>query len=172
MNKIKFSDNYLSKIKDICQEIDLLKVAEIITIIEKKRKKGKTIFVCGNGGSAATASHLICDFSKTSRKNNNNKFKTINLFDNIPLLTAYGNDVSYEDIFSEPLKNLGEKEDLLLVISASGNSPNIIKALKTAEQLNIDTVAFLGFDGGLAKKWQKFFCWFHPANMALLKIFI
>lgn len=155
-NKAKFADDYLGKIKIVCDAIDLEKVASIIEIIEKRIERGKTIFVVGNGGSAATASHIVCDLSKTILGKNLDsplkRARVLCLTDNIPLLTALGNDCSYDEIFSQPLKNLGEKGDLLLVITGSGHSKNIIKAVETAKELRINTVGFLGMDGGKVKK--------------------
>jgi len=115
----------------------------------------KTVFVTGNGGSAATASHLACDFGKTTLgkkpKDSVKRFRAISIPDNVPLLTAYGNDVSYEDVFGEALLNLARPGDLLIVITASGNSPNIIRILEAAKTINVKTIGFLGFKGGKAK---------------------
>ncbi len=156
MKASKFADSYFKKIKKICDEIDVQKIALIVKIIEDKFKKKKTIFIAGNGGSASTASHMVCDLGKTvlgkDFSDYRKRFKVISLSDNIPLLTAFSNDCSNEVVFSEPLKNFGRKGDLLIVISGSGNSRNIIKAVEIAHGIGIDTVAFLGFDGGKVRE--------------------
>ncbi len=156
IDKNKFAKAYLEKIKSLCEQIDINQIVNVIKILEKKLRTGRTIFIAGNGGSAATASHMVCDLGKTilgkEPTTKNRRFRIISLSDNIPLLTAIGNDWKYETIFSEPLKNLGQKGDLLLVITGSGNSQNIIKAVQTAQKLKMKTTAFLGFDGGKVKE--------------------
>jgi D-sedoheptulose 7-phosphate isomerase len=111
----------------------------------------RNIFICGNGGSASTASHFVVDINKGSRINNNS-FRAICLNDNIPSLTAIANDLSYDLVFSNQLIYLAKRNDLLIVVTASGNSPNILEALKTANHLGLETISITGFDGGQAKK--------------------
>ena len=142
-----FVEGYLGREVFISRRIDVGQVVKVIEVLEKKLKENKTIYVAGNGGSAATASHMVCDLAKTSGK----PFKVICLSDNISFLTAVGNDISYDEAFSERLKNLGQSGDLLLVITGSGNSKNIIRAVEMAKTLKMDTMAFLGFDGGKVK---------------------
>lgn len=117
--------------------------------------RGATVFIAGNGGSAATASHLACDLTKTTLGANprekSNRFRVVSLSDNVALMTAWANDEGYDHIFSEQIKNLGREDDVLVVISASGNSPNIVAALEVARMLGMRTVALLGFGGGRAK---------------------
>jgi len=117
-----------------------------------------TIYVIGNGGSAATASHFVCDLNKTVLTSNtvkSKRLKVICLSDNIPQLTAWANDYSYDYVFSEPLKNFANKNDLLVAITGSGNSKNIVNALKEANNLGLSTFGILGFDGGQASKLAK-----------------
>lgn len=138
---------YLDKIKKLCDEVDARQIEKVISVLEGKLWAGKKIFVCGNGGSAATASHLACDLGKTSQMD----FEVICLNDNMPLVTAIANDVGYEHVFSTQLAWLAHKGDLLLVITGSGNSANIIEAIKEAKGLGVATIAFLGMGGGKAK---------------------
>lgn len=156
MNKDKHTRKYLEKIKNINDKIEIGQVVSVIKVLEKNLKRGKTIFICGNGGSAATASHIVSNLGKFiagERPNSSRKvFRIICLNDNLPLLTAIGNDWSYELIFSQPLKALAKKGDLLWVITGSGNSKNIVEAVKTAQKLGLEVLAFVGFDGGLVKK--------------------
>jgi len=138
---------YLDKIKKICDEVDTKQVEKVIEILQEQLLSGKTIFACGDGGSAATASHLICDLMKTSDRD----FKAICLNDNVPLMTAVANDLDYAQTFSFPLSRLAGKRDLLLVITGSGNSANIVKAVEYAKSIGMETTAFLGKDGGKVK---------------------
>ncbi|MCL6510209.1 MAG: SIS domain-containing protein [Anaerolineae bacterium] len=116
---------------------------------------GRQIFIAGNGGSAATASHMACDLAKTTLGKGNclpaRRIRAIALTDNVPLLSAWGNDVGYECVFAEQLRNLAHAGDLLIVISASGNSPNIVQAVHTAREMGLHTLALLGFEGGAVK---------------------
>ena len=133
---------YLSKIKKLCDEIDREQIKQVIETLEDNR--WQTIFVVGNGGSAATASHMVCDLSRKL-------FSVICLNDNIPLLTATSNDDGYVNCFATPLASLAKPKDVLIVITGSGNSKNIIEALVTAKTIGMTTIGFLGFDGGQAK---------------------
>jgi len=130
-------------------------IQALIQAIESAYEEQRHVFVIGNGGSAATASHMACDLAKTvlgaNRDPQIKRFRVIALTDNMPLITAYGNDVGYETVFSEPLCNLANAGDLLIVITGSGNSPNIVEAVKTARDRGLRTVGMLGFAGGLAK---------------------
>ncbi|MCF7834540.1 SIS domain-containing protein [Candidatus Gracilibacteria bacterium] len=148
-------------IDDLSRTLKTLKTDDIIKtidIIEEKLLSGKKIFIAGNGGSAATSSHMVSDLQKTTlgknpqEKNESIKFKAISLNDNMPVITAWANDEGFDYIFSEQLETLGENGDLLIIITGSGNSKNIIMALEKAKQMGIDTVGFLGFQGGKAKE--------------------
>jgi D-sedoheptulose 7-phosphate isomerase len=117
----------------------------------------KTIFFIGNGGSAATSSHLAADLGKNTVENilniNEKRFRTISLSDNISWITAVANDLSYEDVFVEQLKNLAGEGDVLFIVSGSGNSKNIVKAASWAKTNKLSVVGLLGFDGGEVKKY-------------------
>jgi len=112
---------------------------------------GKTLYLFGNGGSAALASHFACDIGKSTIAGRERRLKTIALTDNVPLITAWANDRSYEDIFSEQLEGLAEKGDIAMAISGSGNSPNVIKGLQAAQRIGLQTLVLTGFAGGRAK---------------------
>ena len=107
----------------------------------------------GNGGSAATAAHMACDFAKNTRMPGLPRLKAVSLADNLATLTAYANDEGYENVFSEPLRTLAEAGDVVIAISGSGNSPNIIKGLQTARELGLTTVGLTGFQGGKLKDY-------------------
>ena len=111
-------------------------------------RRGGTVFVLGNGGSAATASHFVCDLAKGTRIDGLPAFRVLSLTDNVPLITAWANDTSYDRVFAEQLSALVRPGDVLVAISASGNSPNVLAATRVARQLGAATVAFTGQSGG------------------------
>ncbi len=147
--------DYITELTSVLNGLDHNSLEEAVLKIERAFLDQKTVFVVGNGGSAATASHLACDFAKTTLghqpKLAKRRLKSIALNDNTPLLTAYGNDVAYEDAFAETLRTFSHQGDVLIVISASGNSPNIINCLHAAKEQGVETIGFLGFQGGKAK---------------------
>jgi len=113
---------------------------------------GRTVFLCGNGGSAALASHLACDLGKgTANCNGGKRFRVLALTDNLPTLTAWANDSSYDDVFSEQLKNFVQPHDVMFAISGSGNSKNVLNALQVAREAGAATVGISGFEGGAMK---------------------
>jgi D-sedoheptulose 7-phosphate isomerase len=117
-------------------------------------EQGRTVFLFGNGGSAALASHMACDLGKgTSSPDNQKRMRVLALTDNVPTITAWANDANYEDIFAEQLKNFARKDDLALAISGSGNSPNVLKALQTAREIGMKTIGVGGFAGGRMKEF-------------------
>ncbi len=144
--------NYFSQYKDHLLEtighIDLQKVAQAADWLQQARDAGKQIFICGNGGSAATASHFVCDILKGASYGRDKRFRIIALTDNTPVLTAYANDISYEQIFVEQLKNFARKDDLVIAISGSGNSPNVLAAVEYAKAIGCRTIALTGKEGG------------------------
>lgn len=123
----------------------LTKVAELLLDCYRR---GSTVFILGNGGSAATASHFACDLAKGTQVRGLPAFRVISLSDNVPLMSAWANDTNYDRIFSEQLATLVRPEDIVIAISASGNSPNILKAARMARQSDAITIALTGQDGG------------------------
>jgi len=130
-------------------------VTRIVDILFDAWKQSKQVFIFGNGGSASTASHFACDLAKgTLQRINDHKekrFRVISLTDNVATMTALANDVSYDSIFSQQLNNYIREGDVVIAITGSGNSPNIIKGVELAKKFNAKTIAFLGFDGGKVK---------------------
>jgi D-sedoheptulose 7-phosphate isomerase len=133
------------------QDLPLADIARTIEVLNQARVEGKRIFVMGNGGSAAMASHFACDLGKGTVQEGETRFKVISLNDNVPLLTAYANDVGYEAVFAEPLASLAEPGDVAMAISSSGNSPNVLRAMEVARERNLATVGITGFEGGQLK---------------------
>ena len=142
-NYLSGSIECLSKISKMVESLE-----DIIDIIQNAQKNRKKIFLIGNGGSASTASHFVCDLNKTSTLNSKNRIQAISLVDNSPIITAYSNDISYDEIFVQQLKNFVSSDDVLIAISGSGNSKNILNAIKFAKEKNMKTIGLTGFDGG------------------------
>lgn len=143
-----FAEHYKAELLETINRIDTAKVDQAIDVIREARDTGHRIFVCGNGGSASTASHFACDIVKGASYNRSKRFKIMALTDSLPTITAYSNDVSYDCAFAEQLKNFAEPGDVVMAISGSGNSPNVLAAMKTAQELGCRTIALTGRDGG------------------------
>jgi D-sedoheptulose 7-phosphate isomerase len=153
--RTEFVSDYISRIKrilDDMQKYDLTEKANaIVDVLLTARKENKTVFIMGNGGSASTASHFVGDLSKGTIVDGYPRFKAIALTDNIPNMLAWGNDNCYEDIFVEQLKNFLNPGDVVIGISGSGNSKNVLRAIEYANAHNAITVGFSGFEGGKLK---------------------
>ena len=145
---MNFTADYKTHLLETIESIDLERVTEAIELFKEARASRRCIFVCGNGGSASTASHFACDMAKGASYNRDPRFRIMALADQLPTLTAYANDVSYECIFAEQLKNFAEPGDLLLGISGSGNSPNVVRAMEYANSIGCRSIALTGRDGG------------------------
>lgn len=132
--------------------IDLVQVERAADILARAYTGGASVFSCGNGGSAAVANHLQCDHLKGVRTDTDLTPRVISLSSNVELLTAIANDIGYEDVFSFQLQSHSRPGDVLIAISSSGRSANIVNALKWARDHQLHTIAFTGFDGGEARK--------------------
>jgi D-sedoheptulose 7-phosphate isomerase len=130
------------------ESIDLNKVNAAIQLLSQARAENRRIFVCGNGGSASTASHFACDMVKGASFQRATRFRIMALTDSLPTITAYSNDVNYDCVFVEQLKNFAEPGDVLMAISGSGNSPNVLRAVEYANSIGCRTIALSGRDGG------------------------
>ena len=150
----KFIGDYIDDVIRCLEEIKLNDAGffdELATILLKARSSGRTIFFCGNGGSASTASHFTSDLAKGTIIEGVPRFRALSLADNIPQMLAWGNDSCYEDIFIEQLRNLMDPGDVVIGISGSGNSENVLRALRYANENDGITVGLTGFDGGKLK---------------------
>src|SRR5713226_10345113 len=143
-----FPQQYKSELLKAIESIELDKVNQAIELFKDARANGRHIFVCGNGGSASTASHFACDIVKGASYNRAQRFRIMALTDQLATLTAYANDVSYDCVFVEQLRNFAHAGDLVMGISGSGNSPNVSRALEYANSIECRTVALTGRDGG------------------------
>ncbi|HET7011059.1 MAG TPA: SIS domain-containing protein [Anaerolineales bacterium] len=140
--------HYLAHLKTALGEISLERVEAAVAILQEARVSGKTIFVLGNGGSAATASHIVCDLAKNTRRRGQPLLRVLGLSDNMPIVSAYANDEGYDMVFAAQLANLVNPGDVVIGISTSGNSPNVLRAMEVAKEHGAVTIGFTGFDGG------------------------
>jgi D-sedoheptulose 7-phosphate isomerase len=130
------------------EQLPLQLITDVIDVLQHARMQGNQVLIMGNGGSASTASHFVCDLAKNTRREGWPHFRAIGLTDNMALFSAYANDEGYENVFSQQLANLIKPGDVVIGISASGNSKNVINAIEEAQKLNVTTIGFTGFDGG------------------------
>lgn len=148
---VEFARGYLEYLQAVLRRIDAAEIGRFIRTLLAARERSAAIFFIGNGGSAATASHFANDLSIGTNEYDK-PFRAFSLTDNVPILTAIGNDFGYEEIFVRQLRALGKSGDVLIGISASGNSPNLLKAFEYASSIGISTVAITAFDGGKMKE--------------------
>lgn len=148
VNHQKTMEQYFSALKTVINDFPLDDLLTFLSVIETAREEERTIFICGNGGSWATASHMVCDFGKNTRMPGKKRMKVLGLGDNIPALSAYANDEGYDRIFAEPLISLMNRGDILIAISGSGNSPNVLRAVDAARECGGISLGLTGFKGG------------------------
>ena len=165
----EYYKNYVSIKNKLLNKINKNELKNIIEEILTAVKKQKNIFSCGNGGSASTAEHLSCDFSKGSCTDTNLNIKVFSLNSNVSLMTAIANDISYDDIFSYQLARFGKPNDILLLFSVSGSSKNILKCAKEAKRKKIKIISFTGFNGGKIKKLSKYNINFAANNFGIVE---
>ena len=139
---------YWRELADLAERMPVATLVGATARLLQCQRQGRTVFVAGNGGSAATASHLACDLGKGTRTDGHHSFRVVPLTDNVPLLTAWANDTSYDRVFAEQLSALVRSGDVLVAISASGNSPNILAATEEARRAGATTIALTGRTGG------------------------
>ena len=156
MDYRKEIEAYFEKEKQGLDAISKEELNELMNLLMNAREEGKTIFIMGNGGSAATASHYVCDFNKGISYGKEKMFKFICLNDNIPTMMAYANDMSYADVFVGPLKNFMQEGDIVIGISGSGNSVNVVRAIQYANNNGGITVGLTGYSGGKVKQLSKY----------------
>jgi D-sedoheptulose 7-phosphate isomerase len=152
VDKASFAREYFAGLKAVMDRVDLAQVAAFVGELERAYRDDQQIFIIGNGGSAATASHMACDLGKTvlGRRpaRGRRRFRVMSLTDNVPMITAIGNDLGYEHVFTEQLAVFARRGDLLVAITGSGNSPNVVNAVRIAREMGLRTTGMLGFDGG------------------------
>lgn len=141
-------ETYLTEVEAAIRAISRDDVRAIVDELERVWREEATAYVIGNGGSASTASHMMNDLNKWTTMEGKRRFRAVALTDNVPLITALGNDLDYSDVFSEQLKNLLRPSDCVIALSGSGNSPNIVKAIEFARSVGARTIGLCGRPGG------------------------
>lgn len=155
---------YLRAFESLLREVDLDAIEGIVELLRVARDRGAMIYVAGNGGSAATASHWVNDLGKATKCSGHMPMRVISLSDNVSWLTALANDEGYERVFTGQLENFARHGDVLFVISASGSSLNLVRAVELAQTRGVTTIAFLGFDGGVLKDKVDEYLWLPTAK--------
>ena len=167
------AEEYLNQLKKTLESLNLEDLNNIIDSLLKAYRENKQVFVMGNGGSAVLASHFACDLSKGTLNDvyddEEKRFRVNSLTDNIALMTAYSNDLDYEHVFSQQLKNLVNTGDIVMGISASGNSKNVVNAINLAKKNKATTIALLGFDGGKLRDLVDFKIWVNNNNYGMVE---
>lgn len=146
---------YIRMEEDVLKNLPVEDINTVMNVLEQARLSGRRIFICGNGGSASTASHYECDFNKGVSYDQEIKYDFECLSDNVPMMMAIANDISYDDIFVTPLRNKLKSGDVVIGISGSGNSENVARAIGYANEVGADTIAICGYSGGRIKKLAK-----------------
>lgn len=145
---MKAINQYISDLKATLDQLDEAQISAAITLLHEARLDKRQIFIMGNGGSASTATHFVCDLAKNTRHPDWLPFRVIGLADNMALLSAYANDEGYENVFAQQLASLVQSGDVVIGISTSGKSPNVLRAIELANEAGATTVGFTGFDAG------------------------
>jgi D-sedoheptulose 7-phosphate isomerase len=145
---LEIIQQYLEEVQYTLGALPLERIRNVIDLLMSANYAGSTVFTLGNGGSAATASHFACDLAKGTITPNRPRFRVVALTDNVPLMTAWSNDVAYDDVFAEQLRGLIRPADVVVAISGSGNSPNVLRAVELARRMEGIIIGFSGFDGG------------------------
>jgi len=159
--------SYLDHLSHIASEMDQASIDRAIELIRQAWCEKRKIIVCGNGGSALTASHYINDWNKMAYLSTGKPFRGHCLSDNMGLVTAYSNDISYDDVYSEQVKNLLDPQDLVIGVSGSGNSENVVRALQYANENGGMTLAICGYDGGKVKQLAQHSVWVPSFDMQI-----
>lgn len=151
INFLEFARKYLEDLNLSLKGLPSEQIARAAEILSSAHQSERKVIVMGNGGSAASASHFACDLAKGVTPKGGKRFIASCLNDSIAMITAYANDCGYENIFSEQIKNLVKKDDVVIAISGSGNSPNVLKGIKSANSQSAITIGITGFQGGKLK---------------------
>ena len=158
--------DYVQAFESLLHQIDAEVIGRIVQYLRNAGSRGSMIYVAGNGGSAATASHWVNDLGKATKSSGAAPLRVMSLSDNVSWLTALANDEGYSRVFSGQLENFARPGDVLVVISASGNSPNLVEAVEFARRQGMLTIGFLGFDGGALKSKVDDYLWFRTEKGA------
>lgn len=144
--------HYISEVSTTLEKLPVEKIVQVVKLLDDTRLKAKRVFIFGNGGSSATASHFASDLAKSANCSGKPRLKAFALTDNACLFSAWANDTSYDNVFAEQLENFVESGDVVIGISGSGNSSNVLNGMKVARAKGAATIGFIGFDGGNLKE--------------------
>ena len=167
MDFMEFVQDYYQQYIRVLNAFDKSSLQPVLDTFLDVRDKGGTLWVAGNGGSAAIGDHTVCDVTKGTHTEGQPTIKSISLSSNTAMLTALGNDLDYEQVFSQQLKYYLGKNDALLLVSSSGNSPNVVKACEYANSRGVPTIAFVGFKGGKLRDIAKHCVWIPIENYGM-----
>jgi D-sedoheptulose 7-phosphate isomerase len=143
-----YIDSYLNVLKSLLDSLDRSVLENVTELLFNTWKEDRRLILCGNGGSGSTSSHLVCDFQKNIYLDGGKPFEVVALTDSPALLLAWGNDTSFENVFAGQARTWVRKNDVLIAISGSGNSKNVLEAVKVANDVGATTIGFCGYDGG------------------------
>lgn len=147
----EYLDQYVAELTTAYKSIERHQLNRAVMIIKSALASDATIFCCGNGGSAAIANHMVCDHQKGVNADTHFRPKVVSLSSNVEMITAVSNDIGYSDVFAFPLRMHGRSGDILIAISSSGNSENIVRAIEAATEKGMETISMTGFDGGRSR---------------------
>ena len=167
MDFMGFVEDYYQQYIRVLNSFDKSSLGPVLDTFLDVRDKGGTLWVAGNGGSAAIGDHTVCDVTKGTHTEGQPTIKSISLTSNTAMLTALGNDLDYEQVFSQQLKYYLGKNDAVLLVSSSGNSPNVVKACEYANSRGVPTIAFVGFKGGKLRHIAKHCVWIPIENYGM-----
>jgi len=168
-NPKDFYLEYINQKNNLLKNIDFEELNRIINLLKKCFKNNNIVYTCGNGGSSSLADHFTCDFIKQSNNKTNLQVKSISLTSNFSLISAIANDINYDQIFSFQIEKLCKKNDVLFLFSVSGNSPNLVEAIKKAKKIGVKTISFTGFNGGKLAKLSDLNLNFPIANYGIVE---
>lgn len=160
---------YIRMEEQVLKHLPVEDINTVMNVLERARLSGRRIFICGNGGSASTASHYECDFNKGVSYDQEIKYDFECLSDNVPMMMAIANDIGYDDIFVTPLKNKLKSGDVVIGISGSGNSENVVRAIRYANDAGADTIAICGYRGGRIKELANYNIHVNIDNMQIVE---
>jgi D-sedoheptulose 7-phosphate isomerase len=165
----EFVTDYYSRFIQALQSFDREPLKGVLSVIDDVIAQGGTLWTAGNGGSAAISNHAVCDLTKWTYVEGHQKLRCNSLASNVPMITALGNDIGYDQVFSRQLTYYLKPADALLLVSSSGNSPNVVKACELANAEGIPTIAFVGFKGGKLKELAKHAVWIPVENYGMVE---
>lgn len=167
----EFVTDYYARFSKALEAFDKTPLNDVLKVVDELTKTESTLWVAGNGGSAAIANHTICDMTKGTQCGQGEQpaIRTQSLASNVPMITALGNDIGYEYIFERQLEYYLKAGDALLLVSSSGNSPNVVKACEYANSRGVPTIAFVGFKGGKLKEIAKHVVWIEVENYGIVE---